>query len=103
MENYQGELPLSNVIKLELPDVAIEQAAAEVQRAEQIKENITRIFLEGYWYCQSHEGRCDRVESDHGQPPTCSRCGSVHIEYVPPLRVIEPQDLVEPKTKVTIV
>jgi hypothetical protein len=51
----------------------------------EVKARLHELFSNGFWYCASHDGTCERVESDQGQPAMCDRCGSIHIEWNPPI------------------
>lgn len=66
--------------------------------ARELKANIEAVLMTGFWYCNGCEARCEREEGEQGQPAHCERCGSMRIEYCPPITVpdrqfIEPEDL----------
>ncbi len=92
MKHYQSVLPAATRIQCEQRRI--------VARA---KANLHKLFNNGFYYCTAHEGVCERVESDQGQPPTCDVCGSVRLEWNPPIwthliddnKIIEPADLTE--------
>jgi hypothetical protein len=42
-------------------------------------------LLEGYWFCLSHGGPCERIEGEQGQPAHCETCGSHRLKWNPPV------------------
>lgn len=51
--------------------------------------NFIGAVREGFWYCNDHDGLCDRVEGEQGQPAHCSVCGSHRIEFHQPALLSE--------------
>lgn len=50
-----------------------------------IKAKLAEVFKNGFWYCKDHQGMCERVEGENGQPSHCDECGSHRIEWNPPI------------------
>jgi hypothetical protein len=104
MKKYQSVLPMATrrtvVNPQDLQQAIVEASAAtEYEQAQTLKEKIESILLTGFWFCRSHEGICDRIESEHGQPAWCSVCGSCRIEWHPPID----QAVENPQPKVRII
>jgi hypothetical protein len=89
MKKYQSVLPgatrrtLVNVIDLQ--EAIQASMLTEYEHGQLLKEKIESVMLTGFHFCRSHEGICDRIESEQGQPACCSVCGSHRIEYHPPI------------------
>ncbi|HYG23387.1 MAG TPA: hypothetical protein VEH04_11440 [Verrucomicrobiae bacterium] len=89
MKTYTSVLP-----------AATRKRCRDEQALREVKARLHEIFTNGFWYCRAHEGTCERIESDQGQPATCDRCGSAYIEWNPPIwtgliddgKVIQPAD-----------
>lgn len=53
--------------------------------ARALKAKLSQVFRDGFWFCDDHQGRCERVEDDHGQPAHCDACGSHRLTWVKPV------------------
>ena len=62
--------------------------------AREIKGRLEKIFSNGFWFCYDCEARCERVDGEQGQPAHCDRCSSPRLEWIPPVWLTEPADLV---------
>jgi len=92
-KTYQSELPLRNhrIIKpvpMPRPPVAPELEAVQAQ-ADNLRRKLTvqleTLLHEGFWLCSDCEQICDRIESENGQPASCSRCHGHRITWNPPI------------------
>ncbi|MGB7767415.1 MAG: hypothetical protein WBN22_00980 [Verrucomicrobiia bacterium] len=90
MKTYQAQLPLRNhriVTPVPLPPRHPLPPAPPSQSAlsHRIKRFIEDVLLDGYWFCNSCDMRCERLEGEQGQPAHCHRCNSPRIEWIPPI------------------
>jgi hypothetical protein len=92
-KTYQAELPFRNhrivkPIPMPRPPLPPELIAQEDRSREiraKLKHQLDVLLTEGFWICSSCEQICDRIESDNGQPASCSTCGSHKITWNPPI------------------
>jgi hypothetical protein len=85
MKTYQSVLP-----------AATRKAPCKLDRtviSNQIRIGLADVFSNGFWYCDTCESRCERVEGENGQPSHCDRCGSPQIDWNKPAWLLEPGDL----------
>ena len=87
MKTYQSVLP-----------GAIRKDCRGSQIAAQLRARLTEVFANGFWFCLDHEGKCERVEDDHGQPPHCDQCGSHRIKWNAPIwsALIPDEKMIQP-------
>ena len=87
MKTYQSVLPAATRKECQA------DRTRERHLARETESRIADVFTNGFWYCHSHEGRCERVEGENGQPSSCDVCGSPRIEWNRPVWLLEPADL----------
>jgi hypothetical protein len=87
MKTYQSVLPAA------MRKLCQADRTRKRHLAHNLKTRIAEIFTNGFWFCLDCEARCERVESDQGQPAGCDRCGSPRIEWNKPVWLLEPGDL----------
>lgn len=64
---------------------ATRKKCREQEIGAEIKAKLTDVFSNGFWFCLDHDGRCERVEGENGQPSHCDECGSPRIKWNPPI------------------
>ena len=87
MKVYQSVLPAASRRECEA------ESTRDFRIARKLKSQLSQIFRDGFWYCNSCESRCERIEDENGQPAHCDKCGSPRIDWNRPTWLGEPLGL----------
>lgn len=87
MKRYQSQLPQSRSFRplTRPPSPRPVPPTPRDDMADEMKRKLGTLFAEGFYFCLDGQHPCERIESDQGQPPKCSRCGSFRLQFNPPM------------------